>query len=51
MPVLASDKRRKIISTSFTAAACFNSTIFLMAGFIVRPSDSDSGQDSPDSED
>ena len=49
MPVLIFDKRRKNISTTFTAAACLNSRIFLRARFFVRPSDSDSGQDLSDS--
>ena len=35
MPVFCSDKRLKNISTSFTAAASFNSRIFLMAGLMM----------------
>ena len=50
MPVIVLDKRRTNISTSFTAAACLNNRIFLMAGVIVRPSDSDTGQHLSDSE-
>ena len=35
----------------FTAAACLNSRIILIAAFIFRPSNFDSGQDLSDSED
>ena len=39
------------IGASFTTVACFISGIFLMAGFFVRPSESDCGQHLSHSED